>query len=145
MMFIQKPSGFNSKFDVVSCFLEHEGRFLLLHRSDSENEGNRWGAPAGKVEKGEDLLDAATRELFEETGITLRKERLRYWGKTFVRYPKFDFVYHIYSTEHLGGPQIKINLKEHKNFRWVTPTEALAMPLMMDEDTSIKLFYKLMQ
>jgi 8-oxo-dGTP pyrophosphatase MutT (NUDIX family) len=145
MMFVEKPADFNPRFDIVSCFLEDGGKFLLLHRSDMVNDGDTWGAPAGKAEKGEDLLDATARELLEETGIIIPKEKLKHWGRTFVRYPKYDFVYYIYSAKFPAGSSVKINPREHKDFRWVTPEEALAMPLIMDEDMSIKLFYGLIQ
>jgi 8-oxo-dGTP pyrophosphatase MutT (NUDIX family) len=116
---------------------------LLLHRVDHTSEGNGWGAPAGKAEKGEDLLSATVRELLEETGVTVQREKMKYWGKTFVRYPTYEFVYHMYSANLPAGSVIKINPREHKDFRWVTPEEALKMPLVKDEDMSIKLFYKL--
>jgi 8-oxo-dGTP pyrophosphatase MutT (NUDIX family) len=145
MMLLQEPQNFDSRFDIVSCFLERDGRFLLLHRCDHKSEGDTWGAPAGKTDKGEDLLDATARELFEETGIRIPREDLNYWGKTFVRYPGYDFVYHMSSAKCPPGSVIKINPKEHKGFRWTTPEEALAMPLIMDEDMSIKLFYKLVK
>ncbi|MEI7961663.1 MAG: NUDIX hydrolase [archaeon] len=143
MMLLKQPVDFNSKFDIVSCFLENKGKFILLHRVDHKSEGNTWGAPAGKVEAGEDLLSATVRELFEETGVQVRKEDLFYWGKTYVRYPKYDFVYHMYSAKMPADAKIVLNKKEHKDFAWVTPSEALKMQLMMDEDMSVKLFYKI--
>ena len=44
------------------------GRFLLLKRADC----GRWGLPAGSMEPGESLLDAAHREAREEANVTLR-------------------------------------------------------------------------
>lgn len=45
------------------------GQVLLVQRANSPDAG-LWGFPGGKVEFGEALLDAAARELFEETGVT---------------------------------------------------------------------------
>lgn len=48
-------------------FLNEKGTWkvlLILHR-----EGNHWGFPKGKANSGETPLDAATRELKEETGL----------------------------------------------------------------------------
>ena len=50
--------------------LDPEGRVLLLNiRQAPGSERTNWVAPGGGVEPGESLLDAAARELFEETGI----------------------------------------------------------------------------
>ncbi len=50
--------------------LDPSGRVLLLHtRQAAESEQTNWVAPGGGVEADESVLDAAARELFEETGI----------------------------------------------------------------------------
>lgn len=46
----------------------HEDRFLLVKRKKEPNAGT-WGFPGGHVEPGETALEAAARELFEETGV----------------------------------------------------------------------------
>ena len=43
-------------------------RYLYLMRSDPKHSGS-WGLPGGKVELGETLLDAMTRECREEMGF----------------------------------------------------------------------------
>lgn len=45
--------------------LNREGKLLMV-----EQHGNSWSFPKGGVEKGESLLEAARREIAEETGIT---------------------------------------------------------------------------
>ncbi len=142
MMFLEKPTDFDPRMETVSCFLERDGRFLLLHRCDHKSEGDTWGVPAGKMEQGEDILDATIRELYEETGVRAVSGELKYWGKVFVRYPEFDFVYHISSMRCPAEAAIRINPKEHKDLRWVTQEEALSMNLIRDFDTVIKLFYR---
>jgi 8-oxo-dGTP diphosphatase len=46
----------------------HEGRVLLVKRRNEPN-ANTWGFPGGHVELGETALDAAARELAEETSV----------------------------------------------------------------------------
>jgi mutator protein MutT len=46
----------------------HDGKFLLVRRANPPDPG-RWGFPGGKIELGETALQAAVRELAEETGI----------------------------------------------------------------------------
>ena len=143
MIYKERPQNFNPKFDVISCFVEYDREILLLHRQDHKPEGNTWGVPAGKVDTGESLLEAMTREIQEETGFVLPSSQLSYFGKVFVQYPDYDFVYHIYHTKLGLRKKVAINHKEHKNFKWVFPENALNMPLIQDLDACIKLFYEL--
>ena len=46
----------------------HDGQTLLVQRRNSPNAG-QWGFPGGHVELGEAALQAAARELLEETGV----------------------------------------------------------------------------
>ncbi|MFI9405464.1 NUDIX hydrolase [Nocardia sp. NPDC052316] len=52
-----------------------DGQVLLVRHVSPEGESN-WTLPGGKVEHGEDPLDAVTRELTEETGYRGSAERL---------------------------------------------------------------------
>jgi ADP-ribose pyrophosphatase YjhB (NUDIX family) len=53
----------------VGCIVfDERGRILLIKRLYPPGRG-RWSIPGGHVEKGEDVLEAARRELYEETGI----------------------------------------------------------------------------
>jgi 8-oxo-dGTP pyrophosphatase MutT (NUDIX family) len=49
----------------VAALVEREGRFLLVE--EETEEGIRFNQPAGHVEPGESLVDAAIRETLEET------------------------------------------------------------------------------
>lgn len=54
--------------------VHHENRFLLVKRKKEPN-ANTWGFPGGHVELGETALDAAVRELSEETGVIGKAEK----------------------------------------------------------------------
>ena len=51
------------------------GAVLLVRRARSPDQG-LWSCPGGKVEMGETVFAAATRELLEETGVRARARRL---------------------------------------------------------------------
>lgn len=68
--------------DIV-LFAQHAGGLcvLLIRRGDDPFKG-AWALPGGFVDEFEDLLDAAARELEEETGITgIALEQLGAFGK----------------------------------------------------------------
>lgn len=143
MIYKERPQNFDSKFDVVSCFIGYNGEILLLHRQDHKPEGNTWGVPAGKVDDGEKILETMVREIKEETGFQLPSSQLSYFGKVYVKYPDYDFVYHIFHAKLDQRQKVAINHNEHKNFRWISPENALNMSLIQDLDACIKLFYEL--
>ena len=59
----------------VQCFVLTDSRLLLGHRTGGFQSGT-WGLPGGHLEQGETILEAAARELEEETGIIAQKMRI---------------------------------------------------------------------
>lgn len=57
---------------VVAVIRDDEGRVLLARRSDD----GYWNLPSGAVDPGEEPARALTREVWEETGLKVRPERL---------------------------------------------------------------------
>jgi 8-oxo-dGTP pyrophosphatase MutT (NUDIX family) len=134
-----KPRDFDPEFESVGCFVEHNGEILLLLRQDSKPEGNTWGMPAGKVkkEKGEKPEEAAGREVEEETGIKVPRSQISLFRTVYVRYPDYDFVYHICHVGLEKRSKVQINPAEHQDAQWKSPEEALNMPVIQDLDACI--------
>jgi 8-oxo-dGTP pyrophosphatase MutT (NUDIX family) len=141
MVFLNRPSDFDPKLEIVSCFCEAAGKILLLHRHEHKPQGNTWGVPAGKIEEGEDLARAMVRELYEETQLLINPDTLFLFDTVYVRYAEFDFVYHLFHTRLPDPVEITINPTEHTAFLWVTPHQSLSMNLIQDEDACIRHFY----
>lgn len=61
------------------CYLEQDGKWLMLHRTSKENDPNKdkWIGVGGKCEEGESPEDCVQREVREETGIQLTDYRYR--------------------------------------------------------------------
>ena len=61
------------------CHIERDGKYLMLHRVKKENDLNRdkWIGIGGKFEDKESPEQCNSREVFEETGLTLTSYRFR--------------------------------------------------------------------
>jgi 8-oxo-dGTP pyrophosphatase MutT (NUDIX family) len=89
---------------------------------------NNWDFPKGKVEAGEEPMDAARRETLEETGLT----ELHFLGETTYRetLPYANGKIARYYLAETGNEVVRLPISdalgrpEHHEFRWVTFDEA---------------------
>ena len=56
---------------IAIAVVKNGDRFLVGQRSQDQVLAGFWEFPGGKIEAGESDLDAAVRECFEETGVTV--------------------------------------------------------------------------
>jgi ADP-ribose pyrophosphatase YjhB (NUDIX family) len=91
---------------VAAVVRDGQGRILLQRRSDN----GLWGLPGGSVEIGESVTQAIIREVREETGLSVRVDRLIgvYSDPRLqvVRYPDGKVVHYVsslFSCTILGG------------------------------------------
>jgi 8-oxo-dGTP diphosphatase len=142
MIYEEQPDDFNADIKVVSCLVEFEGKILLLHRHNDKSQGGKWGIPAGKVDKEDkDNKFAIIRELREETGLIVNEDALVFHKTFYVVYPDKKYLYHYHNLKLKNSVNIIIENKEHQDYIWVTPQEALGMQLVTDEDYCLKDFY----
>ena len=76
------------------CYIEKDGKYLMLHRIKKENDVNRdkWIGIGGKFEDGESPEECMLREAKDETGLDID----RYSFRAIV-----TFVSDIYETEYM--------------------------------------------
>lgn len=125
---------------------EKEVEFLILKR---KLHWHGWEFPKGGVEKGETQLQAARRELHEETGLKPigKIKRFRFsgkykYGKIFADRPGFigqTFTLYAARVESGARAKIKLDPKEHSGHKWVSYKAALKKLKWPNQKKSLKL------
>ncbi|MBS0624168.1 MAG: NUDIX hydrolase [Verrucomicrobia bacterium] len=124
------PHDFIPKLQVAACYLEFDGKLLVLKRSEEKIEGGKWGVPAGKLEQDESPHQAALRELKEETAIMpAHPSHVRYLRTLCIRKPHIDYLYHMFYIHLDQQPQVVLS-QEHKEYAWASEQERAKLELM---------------
>ena len=109
------------------CYIEQDGKYLMLHRVKKENDLNRdkWIGIGGKFEDKESPEDCVLREALEETGLTL--QRPEYRGiVTFVS-DRWDTEYmHLFWADQFTG---EIRDCDEGTLEWIAKEDILKLPM----------------
>lgn len=74
-------------------------RFWVRLRKETGHLDGYWEFPGGKIQDDETPLDAAVRELHEETGLQIAPSQLHPLSQTDFRYPQRKLRLHFYLLE----------------------------------------------
>ncbi|MEO8671051.1 MAG: Nudix family hydrolase [Tahibacter sp.] len=87
---------------VAGVLIDAAGRVLLAQRPAGKHMAGCWEFPGGKVERGEDPVDALRRELIEEIGVRIGK------AEPLIQvpweYPEKRILLDIYKVSQFSGP-----------------------------------------
>lgn len=121
------------------CYLEQNGCYLMLHRVKKKNDVNhdKWIGVGGKFEPGEDAHACALREVYEETGLTMRAPRYR--GIVDFYCPPWPAErMHLFTCSDFAGTMTDC---DEGTLEWVPKQAVQALPIWPGD----KLFFRLLE
>lgn len=87
------------KVHAVGVIFENEhGQILVLRRHPRDPEGATWGLVGGKVEPGEDRVQAAIPEVQEEIGHTIAPVQLQFMKTYHWEREDLDIVFEVFRS-----------------------------------------------
>ena len=107
---------------VVVGIIWNGERFLIQKRLPKGHLGGLWEFPGGKVEDGEELSTALSREIAEETGLKIKLGRAI--GKIEHAYSHFSISLHAYHCR-LNGSSVPLQVEDR---RWIAPVQIADFP-----------------
>ena len=133
------------KINVVTVFLEHDRKILLLRRSQKASTmRGLWAGISGYIENN-DALTQALKEIEEETGLSNKKLNLLHVGQP-LEVVEFDnpdtvWVVHPYLF-HSNTSLIRIDW-EHDEVRWINPNEIKSYETVPKLKEALRSVYKI--
>ena len=102
--------------EVVAAVIFREGKVLCVQRPQNSKEyiSSKWEFPGGKVEQGEDRIQALKREIREE--LHLEIQNIDFLMTVEHTYPDFHLEMHAYTCEIFSGEPV---LTEHVDMKWL--------------------------
>lgn len=106
--------------------IDNNNCVLLLQRHINHKDSRKWAVPGGGMEEGELPLETAVREVFEETGIELDSQKVKFFKDYQWDIWELDinFVAHVcYIPER--PEKIELRPLEHTDYQWIPLEEAI--------------------
>ncbi len=119
--FVRRPNHYGA---VVAIWV---GPQILMIRHSYRN-GLSW--PGGSIHHGEAPVEAARRELMEETGLAIAGDKLRFLGEVLERWEwRYDYA-SIFELRLDRAPALRLDGREVIDAALMNPKAALALPLV---------------
>ena len=122
------------------CYIERDGKYLMLHRVKKENDLNhdKWIGIGGKFEAGESPEECNARESLEETGLTLYNSAYRgiitfvsdKWGTEYI---------HLFHCDDFSGETKEC---DEGTLEWVEKSTIYSLSLWQGDKIFLRLLEK---
>jgi 8-oxo-dGTP diphosphatase len=119
------------------CYIQRDGKYLMLHRVKKENDLNRdkWIGLGGKLEENESPEECVVREIREESGLELASWRYR-GIVTFVS-DRWEGEYmHLFTSDDFTG---QITDCDEGVLEWIDKSELLKLTLWEGDKIFLRL------
>lgn len=114
----------------VTAIIEYQGRFLFIKRRDDvSNFPRKRVFPWGKVELWEDVIQALSRELQEETGLEIADNYTLLSSYQFTREEDQSSSIGLVFLVHALNDEVVFDEESFSEYEWILPEE------IMDYDT----------
>ena len=121
------------------CYIEHDGKYLMLHRvkKDKDINKDKYIGVGGHFEYGESPDECLLREVKEETGLTLTSYRAR-GIITFVYGQDVTEYMHLYTADAYTGDMLDCDEGE---LVWIEKEKVYDLPIWEGD----KVFFRLLE
>ena len=118
------------------CYIEKDGRTLMLHRVKKENDMNhdKWIGVGGKFEYGESPEECMLREVREETGLTVTDWAYR-GIVTFVSQDWCEYM-HLFTASEFTG---EVRACDEGTLEWVETDKLTQLPIWEGDKVFLRL------
>ena len=123
----------------VACIVVKNGKILLTKRSTLLVDGGKWCLPGGGMKKWEKNIDAAKRELFEETGLKSGSVKFLFVHEEMLRRLKLHAEVFVFKIETIGELKRNWEVSESK---WFSRSEINKMNLAFTHNEIVNKYFR---
>lgn len=131
---------YSNNITATLCYVRDKDNVLMLHRTKKENDihKGKYNGLGGKLEKGETPYECVIREVYEESGLMIKKPVL----KGILNFPDFDcknnWIVFVYVANDFSG---KIKESDEGDLVWVKKNRITELPLWEGDKVFLKYIF----